>query len=449
MNTPDRQILDRLLDDDLSPAERGPILARLEADVEATVYLAERSLLLANLRASLERRRLQRAVAVAVPGAARPAWFGPWGPVQWAVAGALLILFTLGGYLARGPRGSAAAVVAEVVESQAAVPEAMWQAGARVSLRQVVLASGRVGLRLPNGVSLSLEGPLRAEFVSASRLRLRQGKATADVGKNGKGFIIETANARVVDLGTRFGVAVGASNETDVVVFEGKVDVFDPARRTAKSEPKITLGEGEAIRVGDSRKRRPVRMVALGADAQTLQGGAVSDIVGDVTDNLVAVGSQRFYGLVRASMGEGARLYTTGHSRTWHAPPGEAFPRELIGADVVCTFSAARREQDLEITIGVTRPCVLYVFPDARQPLPGWLRRDFTDTGLRLRSGPWLPRGVDPASLPPGEEEKTCVPYGVWKRTLARPGPVVLGTPCAPGHDDRLAMYGIAVKALP
>ena len=35
------------------------------------------------------------------------------------------------------------------------------------------------------------------------------GKATVDVGEAGKGFIIETVNARVVDLGTRFGVAVG------------------------------------------------------------------------------------------------------------------------------------------------------------------------------------------------------------------------------------------------
>jgi hypothetical protein len=456
MNDTDRQQIDRLLDGDLSPEEWDALRGRLEADPGAIAYLADRAILVSDLRRSLTRRKLQRDVMASVltgshtpsqHGGASPFW-RRWLTVVGAVAAILLL--ALGGFLFLHRRWTdRGEVIAEIIESQEVLPAHRWQAGQRVALREITLASGRVTLRLPRGILLDLRGPLDAEFASATTLKLFRGKATADVGETGKGFVIETVNARVVDLGTRFGVAVGKSNATDIVVFDGKVEVFEPAKNTAAQRPPITLTEGEAIRVDGSRKPQRARMIVLGTDARSLQDGTSADVVADVKDNVSERDFHRYYGLLRGAMGDGARAYTTGHTRTWHAMPGETFPEELVGADVVCTFYPARREKDLEITVLVTRPCVLYVFPDARQPVPDWLRRDFTDTGLRLRSGPWLPRGVDLDSLPPGEAGKTYVPFQVWKRTIAKPGPVLLGTPCASGHDDRQAMYGLAVKALP
>lgn len=456
MNDTDRQQLDRLLDGDLSPEECDVLRVRLEADPEAVAYLADRATLVSDLRRSLTRRRLQRdAMASVLPGGrissqheVAPSFRRRWVIVAAAVA-AILLLAMSGTLFFHSRCPGRDEVIAEIIELQEVLPTRQWQVGQRVALRAITLASGSVTLRLPRGVLLQLSGPLEAEFASATTLKLCRGKATADVGETGKGFVIETVNARVMDLGTRFGVAVGNAKETDVVVFDGTVEVYEPATNSAAQRPPITLTEGEAIRVDGSRKPQRARMIVLGTDARSLQDGTSADIVADVTDNVAERDFHRYYGLLRGVMGDGARLYTTGHSRTWHAMPGETFPEELVGADVVCTFYPARREKDLEITISLTRPCVLYVFPDGRQPVPDWLRRDFTDTGLQLRSGPWIPRGVDPESLPPGEAEKTYVPFGVWKRTISQPGPVVLGTPCASEHGDRQAMYGIAVKAIP
>ena len=456
MKDTERQLLDRLLEGDLPLEVQDPVLQRLETDREAVAYLADRAILLSDLRKSLKRRRLQCTAEAAVLESARktlqdtviPLSCRRLAPLTWVAAVAILVA-VLGGLVPYKQSNDGGAVTVEIVESQGAMPGSHWQVGSRVALRRMMLVSGRVGLRLPNDVTLDLVGPLRAEFVSASALRLLYGKATADVGEKGKGFVIETVNARVKDIGTRFGVVVGVSNETDIVVFEGKVEVFDPARKSRAQRPKITLTEGEAVRLDDSRIPQRVKMITLDSDARSLAGGASSDIVAGVRDNILASDFRRYYGLLRGGMGEGARLYTTGHTRTWHAMPGESFPQELLGADVVCTFSVDRQETDLEITVTVNRPCELYVLPDARTLLPEWLHQDFIDTGLRLRSGPWTPRGVMPDPQAKELDGTAFIQHAVWKKLILNPGPVVLGAPCPANQTGSRVMYGITVKALP
>ena len=51
--------------------------------------------------------------------------------------------------------------------------------------------------------------------------------------KSSKGFAIKTPEAKVVDQGTEFGVAARDDGKTDVVVFEGKVDVGETGRGCA------------------------------------------------------------------------------------------------------------------------------------------------------------------------------------------------------------------------
>ena len=445
MNTPDRQLLNRLLEDDLSTEDRDQALTKLETDPEAVTYLAEQAIFVADLRQSLKRRKLQRAVATAMAPQPRKIFLNKIIRV-WPAAAAALVLLALGSLFLIKQLSGGGAVVAEIVISESAMPAESWKAGQRVALRKMTLVSGHVGLRLNNGVMLSLEGPLQAEFISEMQLRLSQGSATADVGKDGKGFVIDTVNARVVDLGTRFGVSVGESNETDIVVFEGKVEVFDPAKAETKPRPKMTLTEGEAIRVDNSRKHQRARMVVLQRKAWRLQESRNTDLVSDVMDTVITNNSHRFYGLVRAGMGEGARMYTTGHNRTWHPLPGETFPQELVGADVICTMDTDRHEEDLSMTLVINRPCDLYVFPDARHPEPEWVRREFTHVGFQLRSGPWTPRGKTVETLTEAEQRNLYVPHSVWKKKITQPGPIVLGSSLSAKGVLVRAMYGIAVK---
>ena len=464
MTNAERGRLDRLLDGDLPPAEWGAAQELLETEVEAVAYLAERAALVSNLRRSLKRRRLQNNALTVIGNSCRDGSDGPaigrtcWrrASLFWAAAIFLVLLVALGALLHRGPAQPQVAVadrgdggpVVEVVASQDAVPPQDWKAGTRAPMRRLTLASGRVALRLPGGVSLDLAGPLEADLASASELRLSRGKVAANVDDGETRFVVQTAQARVVDRGSSFGVAVGGSNETDVAAFDGAVEIVYPAQDAESPKPILTLNEGEAVRVDASRKPRRLKMIALGADARSFRDHAASEIVEDVRDNVTAANFHRYYGLLSGGMNEGARLYTTGHNRTWHALPGQPFPRDLLGADVICTFSADRRAENLEITLVLNQPCELYVLCDARSPAPAWLREGFVETGLIVRSGPWTPRATLPATSAGVSDEAAYVPHAVWRKVVAKPGPVVLGPPRSPGTSGPQAMYGIAVKGL-
>jgi hypothetical protein len=92
------------------------------------------------------------------------------------------------------------------------------------------------------------------------------------------------------------------------------------------------------------------------------------------------------------------------------------------------------------------RPCELYVFPDARHPEPEWVRREFTNVGFQLRSGPWIPRGKTVETLTDADQKWLYVPHSVWKKKITQPGPIVLGSSLSAKGVLVRAMYGIAVK---
>lgn len=455
MNKQDRHMFNRLLENDLSPEDRAQALQKLEKDPEAIRYLAQQAVFLSELNEWLSCQNMRDTM---VSKGFRPHathamkkkqwWFGVENPRRLLAGVAAVIMLAIGGLFLVNELKHDGRVVAEIVETDADLSHALWPVGQSKVVQEIKFDSGRMRLRLKNGVKISLEGPVHATFVSAMQLRLMKGKAMADVGKDGKGFVIETVNARVVDLGTSFGVSVGESNATDIVVFEGSVEIYDPTNSKIESQSKLTLIEGEAVRMDNSRNLHRVPMIAMSRVNQDMQATTASDFISDVMDNVVTNGVNRFYGLVRKGMQEGARVYTTGHTRTWHPLSGETFPQELVGADVIRTISSDRQQEDLSITLVINKPCELYVFPDARYPVPEWVRRDYTNTGFRLLSGPWIPRGKTLETLSVSERAVAYVPHSVWKKIINQTGPVILGTALPGEHVYVRAMYGLAVKEL-
>jgi hypothetical protein len=104
------------------------------------------------------------------------------------------------------------------------------------------LAAGVVRLDFAKDVRLTLEGPADLELIGPGETRLHSGKLTANVPPDGIGFQVHTERAKVVDLGTTFGVFVGTNGATDVAVFEGRVAVTSLASR----EEKI-IDEGDEV----------------------------------------------------------------------------------------------------------------------------------------------------------------------------------------------------------
>lgn len=78
-----------------------------------------------------------------------------------------------------------------------------------------------------------------------------RGRITAHVDGRAKGFAIETPNTLIVDQGTEFGVEIDAAGQTDVVVFQGLVDLAHSG--PADRKPPIKhLGQGEGLHVGNA-----------------------------------------------------------------------------------------------------------------------------------------------------------------------------------------------------
>jgi hypothetical protein len=103
------------------------------------------------------------------------------------------------------------------------------------------LKQGVAKLEFASDATAVLFGPARMKITGRGEVLLIDGRLT---GRSESGdFVVNTPSARVIDIGTAFGVVVKA-DETNVVVFEGEVDVqCDHERKEA-----VRLTTGMSIR---------------------------------------------------------------------------------------------------------------------------------------------------------------------------------------------------------
>lgn len=311
---------------------------------------------------------------------------------------------------------------------------------------RVSIDQGRITLQLDDGPTLDLSAPADVEVVTGMHVRVHRGDVTVDVGDRATGFIVDTTTARVVDLGTRFAVSVGEAGETDVVVLEGEIEVREPPG-SGQTSAYGNLMAGEALTVAASSIARRLTAVTMEPQVTRLGRARQPGVVTGVSDNVTDPDYRRFYGLVPGGMRNGALAYTTIGRARWRPMAGQEFPAELLDADTVRTFHDDRGRRNLEIALQIDRPCVVYVMFDARNPVADWLRRDFADTGLQVRTGPWREVGIV-EGMAPHADGGLYVTYHVWKREVPSAGVVNLGPPRTFGQPGNRAMYGIAVQPL-
>jgi ferric-dicitrate binding protein FerR (iron transport regulator) len=320
-------------------------------------------------------------------------------------------------------------------------------AGHTLRARHLKWESGTLEIRLRSGVSLKIEAPAECELVSPMLVRVAVGKITADVGMLGKGFVIETPQGRIVDQGTVFGVDASTAEHTDVVVFQGLVDVY------SKSDGNdfTSLRSGETLRMKNHRRAsRIVSSFTAGTDERESTHGsptqnALITAVGDsmTTDDEGAMkwpSLRNPYLIVPGGMRAGALSFAD-EMDSW-----QTVPESLAGADVVRTFAVDTFNWWMQMTLTVQRPCELFVFMDVRNEVPAWLAQEFVNTGETIS----LHRTAHSAP----QRVAYVLKYAVWKKVVLHPGEVRLGPPYPNPPPDRTTfnptrMYGVAAKALP
>lgn len=328
------------------------------------------------------------------------------------------------------------------------IASSAWRPGTKVRLNRFSLPRGSVEFQLSSGVRLEVMAPAELQFVNAMHVRVSLGQVTADVGDRGKGFVVDTAQTQIVDLGTKFGVAVPNSGHTDVVVFQGEVELFKRKSKRQTDAPMTRLVEGEAVRVDAQQQMSRIMNVTSGPhdkDWSTL-GSETGAVITSVHDNLRAPTELYYYRILAGGLREDAQAFAA-KRHEWNGLDAAGLPAELLGADLVQTIPSDRHNTQLEIVVTVARPAVIYVFADSRTEPPAWLVQNFTATGalIGLENAPLLGSGKEVGR---GPGEGNMAPFAVWKRTLPDGGAIELGPPGVATGEIRQWMYGIAAKAL-
>jgi hypothetical protein len=190
----------------------------------------------------------------AAPPTPRPRIGGRWpGGLAALVAIAIGAVVWERSRVAPVPSGPVATELQGAVTLGAAVKGDLRRADGRpvlpgdaVPSEPLELRAGWARLDFPGGATVVIEAPARLRVGSAREMALDAGRATAEVPPAAHGFTITAPACRVVDLGTEFGVDVGALGRTDVAVFRGVVSLNAGAPGNDAPQ-RVTEGQGRHV----------------------------------------------------------------------------------------------------------------------------------------------------------------------------------------------------------
>ena len=292
----------------------------------------------------------------------------------------------------------------------------------------VCLDHGAVELRFTNQTVSQLEAPVVLQLLSVDRVRVLRGRIKVDVPEGCEGFTVETAAAEVVDLGTSFSVEV-ADEETNLVVFEGEVDLKVAEHEYDSGQPVPVAPKrfiaGEAVRVARNGTLSRILNVLPSAYSSGRLHPTRPPVISQVKDNISRDGLWNYYEIVWSGMDEDTLAFVD-RSHEWNGLSREGLPRYLLGGDYVKTFNNDKVANDLVIDVTLDCPATLFILLDQRVVPPDWLAENFTLTGdmAGVDEG-W---DNDPAELAQvGAGNGLDQTHSIWKLEVKEGGVVRLG----------------------
>ena len=188
----------------------------------------------------------------------------------------------------------------------------------------VQLTAGSLRILFEHGTSVTLQAPAELEIQDPMLARIHRGSIRVLVAKGAEGFSIATPMAKVVDLGTEFGVRVDDNGGTDVAVFQGAVDV--EGRPIENGTPQLAqrLTAGEAVRVDERGTTSRLVTVESGLFPKGGSGSLEPSanlrppVIQEVRDNVTRDGNYFFYEIVHAGMREDALAFVDRPEHQWN-----------------------------------------------------------------------------------------------------------------------------------
>lgn len=322
-----------------------------------------------------------------------------------------------------------------------------WAVGDRLQF-----AAGAIEMTFDAGVQVTIFGPADFDITSGTSIHCRRGRVTAVVGERGKGFIVQTPQAKVVDLGTKFGLSISEEGETEVVVFQGVVDMTYAPPHGAAETPTRRLRQGEALLLKNSGRFQRIVAVQRNdflAAADGVQRRPPEPVIATVEDNIRTSEGVKSYQIVQGGLDEDVPCFVD-RNHQWNGIDRAGLPAFLLGADYIMPFNDDKFVRSLQLKVKLLRAADLYVFLDNNMTVPDWLRKDFVDTGIDIGLDGSQTEWHMSHSLGIGAGNSVDFPFSVWHRRVDRPTTVVLGSVSPRTVRERSAgfnMYGIAAVA--
>jgi hypothetical protein len=111
----------------------------------------------------------------------------------------------------------------------------------------IQLKKGIIKIKYDEGVEVVIEGPAEYEIVGSSVISLNYGCLYTRVNESGRGFIVDTLNSRIMDMGTEFGVQASSEGNAELHVFSGEITLISGAPDASKNKQFVTEGSAKYI----------------------------------------------------------------------------------------------------------------------------------------------------------------------------------------------------------
>ncbi|HWL07847.1 MAG TPA: LamG-like jellyroll fold domain-containing protein [Planctomicrobium sp.] len=117
------------------------------------------------------------------------------------------------------------AIITYLTEMETSLNDDWLRVGQRLQPGVLTLPKGELQLDFLNGARVLVQGPATLKIHSINAATLLSGRAAAYVPTSARGFVLNTPDTAVVDLGTEFMVAVDEQGESSIYVTDGEVEV--------------------------------------------------------------------------------------------------------------------------------------------------------------------------------------------------------------------------------
>lgn len=114
-----------------------------------------------------------------------------------------------------------------------------------------LLKEGFAELLFDNNVKVTLEGPAAFQVLASDQIKLTCGRLYATVPQGAIGFTVNTLSARIIDLGTEFGIEAELGGDTALHVLKGKTVMIAGGQSNKVS---MEVGQGAAKKVSFNKQ---------------------------------------------------------------------------------------------------------------------------------------------------------------------------------------------------